>query len=97
MFWGGAPPVQEHPAKNLCAGGVEVCGQFQPCMSAQTNPTPDVALPQTLRLTLTPTLWGAQSFGGVRGSQGQSSGSAACFGGVFPKKKRAAQKAILGQ
>ena len=38
----------------------DVCGHFEPCTSAQTNPTPD------LTLTLTPTLWEA------RDRQGQS-------------------------
>ena len=76
--------MQEHPAKNFVQ---KVCGQFQPCTSAQTNPTTD----ETLTLTLTLTLWGA------RGRQGQARGSAVCFGGVFPPKKRAAQKASLGQ
>ena len=46
----------------------------------QPNPRPD---PDPNPITLTPTLCGA------RGRQGQSRGSAACFGGVFPKKRRA--------
>ena len=50
-----------------------LCGQFQLFTSTQTNPTRDLTLPRT------PTLWG------TRGRQGQSRGSAACFGGVFPK------------
>ena len=57
--------------------------QFQPCTSAQTNPTP------CLTLTLTPTLWG------TRGRQGQSRGSAACFGGVFIKKTLSGRRPAL--
>ena len=56
-----------------------LCGSFQPFTSVHTNPTPD------LTLTLIPTLWGA------RGRQGQSRGSVASFGGVFPKRARAAE------
>ena len=51
-----------------------LCGQFQLFTPTQTNPTPD------LTRTRTRTLLGA------RGWQGQSCGSAACFGGVFPNK-----------
>ena len=48
----------------------DVCGQFQPCRSAQTNnPTPDLTL--TLTRTLAPTLWGAGPRS-ARGRQGQS-------------------------
>ena len=59
----------------------DVCHQVQPCTSAQTNPTPG--------LTLSLALWGA------RGRQGQSRGFAACFGGGFPKKRRAAERHAL--
>ena len=87
LLWSSAP----HMCKSILQRNFvqEVCGQFRPCTSAQTKPTPDVTL--TLTLTLTPTPWGA------RGRLGQSRGSAACFGGVFFPKKRAAQKASLGQ
>ena len=40
--------------------------KFQPCKSAQTNPTPDLSLTLSLTQTPTLTLWGA------RGRQGQS-------------------------
>ena len=44
-MYGGSPYVQVGTKRR-------VCGQFQPCTSAQTNPTPDV--------TLTLTLWEAR-------------------------------------
>ena len=65
--------VQDWSAQNFVQ---DVCGQFLPCTSAQTNPTPG----------LTQTLWGA------RGRQGQPRGSSACFGCVFPTNLRAAEK-----
>ena len=79
--------VQDWSAQNFVQ---DVCGQFQPCTSAQTNPTPDLSLTLTLTLTPKPTLWGA------RGRQGQPRGSAACFGGVFPKDS-GGRKASLDQ
>jgi len=69
----GSPYVQEHPPKNFV---LEACDQFQPCTSAQTNPTPEVTLTLSRTRTRTPILWGA------RGRQGQSRGSVA----FFPKK-----------
>ena len=76
--------VQERPAQNFVQ---DLCRLFEPCTPAQTNPTPGLTLILTLSLTLT--LWGA------RGRQGQSHISAACFGGVFPKKRLAAERPAL--
>lgn len=47
-----AAPLKCRSAQN------DVCGQFQPCTSAQTNPTPDLSL--SLTPTLTPTFRGAR-------------------------------------
>ena len=51
-----------------------------------TNPTADLPLTLTLTLTRTPTLRGAQ------GRPAQPRGSAAYFGGIFPKPPRAAER-----
>ena len=61
------------------------CRQIQPCAWTQTKPTPGLTRTRTRTLTLR----------GARGRQGQSRGSAACFGGVFPKKRRAAERPAL--
>ena len=61
-----------------------LCGQFQPFTSAQINPIPHVTTNLALALSLPRT----------RGRQGQSHGSAAWFGGVFPKKKRTAENPV---
>ena len=76
--------MQDWSAQNFVQ---KVSRDFQPCTSAHTNPTPGLTL--TLKLARTPTLWGA------RGRQGQSRGSAACFGGVSPTKIRAADRPVL--
>lgn len=74
-----------------CAGAVrakpcaDVYDQSQLCSSAQPNPTLE------LTLTLALSLWGA------RGRQEQPRGSAACFGGVFPKKLPGGRKTGLDQ
>ena len=78
----GSRYVQMHPAPIFVQ---EVCRQFQPCTWTQTNPTPGL----TLTLTLTLTIWGA------RGRQAQTRGSAAYFGGDFPRKRRAAERPAL--
>ena len=72
MLRRGSRYVQERLAQKIV---MDVCRQFQPCTSAETNPT--LTLTLTLARTRTRTLWGA------RGRQGQSRGSAACVGGVF--------------
>ena len=54
----GSRYVQERPAINFVQ---DVCRQFQPCTSAQTNPTPGL----TRTLTLTRTLGGSRSAGAV--------------------------------
>ena len=57
-----------------------------PDPNSNPNPSPN----PNLTLTLTRTWpWGD------RGRQGQARDSAACFGGVFPKKRRAAAKPAL--
>ena len=81
----GVRYVQLHPAQKKMCGTCVVT--FQPCTWTRTNPTPGVTL--TLTLSRTPTLWGA------RGRQEQPRGPAACFGGVFPKKRRAAERPAL--
>ena len=78
--------VQLHLAQHFVQ---DVCRQFQPCTRIQTNPTPGLTLTLTQTPSLTQTLWGA------RGRQGLSRGSAACFGGVFSKKRRATERPAL--
>ena len=60
-----SPYVQDWLAQNFVQ---DLCGQFHPCTSAQTNPTPDLTLTPTLILTLTPSqnrLGGSRSAGAV--------------------------------
>ena len=78
--------VQDRSAQNSVQG---VCRQLQPCTSVQTNPTPGLTRTPTPNHNPNPNLWGAQ------GGQEQSRGSAACFGGVFPKNIQVAERPAL--
>ena len=84
----GAPYLQARPTKTFLQDTAvwPLCGQFEPFTSAQTNPTPDLTPTPTLPLTLTLTSTSTLSLTNGRQGQGQSCGSAACFGGAFLKK-----------
>ena len=77
----GIHTIQYHRLP-LCAGLVGTKNCAGPVWSISTLH----AGPPGLTLTLTPALWG------VRGRQVQLRGSAVCFGGVFSKQSRAAER-----